>query len=849
VKLTAGVHLGPYEILAPLGAGGMGEVYSARDTRLGRTVAVKILPGKFADDAKLKIRFENEAKAISALSHPHICALYDVGPDYLVMEYCEGKTLAQRIAHGPLPIEQVIDYGIQIAGALEKAHRSGIIHRDLKPSNIIITKSGLKLLDFGLATQHANSPPDVSTEEGKIAGTVQYLAPELLHGKQADARSDIFALGLVLYEMAAGKPAFSGTSKASVIAAILDRHPAPVESSAPLDRIIRSCMAKDPDERIQNANDVKLQLRWLADDKPPEHAHMPRRRRAVTAALVGVLLVAAAAIVAAVVLQRRLAVAEQPIHTALVLPKGMALAPIHAGIVALSPDGRRVAMTVGTMEKSALAVSDLRTGETKMLAGSESATYPFWSPDSRQIGFFAQGKLKTIEAGGGAVQILCDVTSARGGAWSTRGAIVFTPGAAMSMFKVSEGGGTPVAITNVRKGRSHRFPSFLPDGRTFLYVEQDATGIDASTLYAGSIDGNLEKRIIDDASNAAFVDGRLLFIRNRNLVAQQFDAAKLAVSGVPVPIGESVEFFRNRDLGNFSATAQRLVYIPAVTVPRQIVSVDPKSGLSEPIGAPGQYDILDLSRDGRKIALRVGADPTDIWIMQLDRGIPTRVTFTNAYFISGVFSPDGNRLAYTAAGGGAVGVIIQSLDSNAAETVLKTEARGGLTSWSADGRQILIDLGHNEKLHSIDSLDIRQHRVTPLLASAADELDPVLSPDDRWLAYSSDASGSWQIYITPFPALDRKWQISSDIGTYPWWSPDGRKIFFIGRGKLNVVEMRDGTPPEFSVPSTLPVSFDETLNTGYAVTPGGKIITTRPAGEPVTRSIHLITNWTTLLPR
>ncbi|MEA2162398.1 MAG: eukaryotic-like serine/threonine-protein kinase [Thermoanaerobaculia bacterium] len=830
----------------------MGEVYAARDSRLGRKVAVKILSAEFANNERLRIRFENEAKAISALNHPHICALYDVGPDYLVMEYCEGKTLAQRITQGALPIEQVVEYGMQIAGALEKAHRAGIIHRDLKPSNIMITKSGLKLLDFGLAKQRTDSSPDESTvqqvtEEGKILGTIQYMAPELLHGKNADARSDIFALGLVLYEMATGKPAFSGASKASLIAAILEHEPPHIESSAPLDRLIRACLAKDPDERIQNANDVKLQLRWLAGSDEQLMRNSPSRWKAATALIV----LAAAAVLWALYLRRPSVTVERPTHTALALPAGTALASAMLGAIALSPDSKKVAMIIGPSEKTALAVHDLTTGETKTLAGTETASFPFWSPDSRQIAFFARGRLETINANGGVVQIVCAAPAGRGGAWSSRGVIVFTPGGNQPLFKVSEGGGTPVAITKLPRGCiSHRFPFFLPDGETFLYVSFEVNSI---FLYAGSIVRNLEKRIVDVGwANAAFADGRLLFMRDGiDLVAQRFDVSTLDAGGPLLPIAHSVDYYRLRHIGNFSATSRLLVYVPLVSEPRQIVSVDPKSGQAEPVGAPGQYTLVGLSRDGRKAAVAVG-DTRDISILTLGGGAPARATLTNAYDSDARFSPDGSRLAYYALRGHPA-IVIESLESGATETILECSPGllrliNRLSCWTADGQTLLLTSVSSDKHGDIESLDIHTHKLTTIIHSSANEIDPVLSPDDRWLAYSSDETGSPQVFVTPFPALGRKWQISSDTGVAPQWSRDGKKLYFVSSGKLNVVDVDLGIRPKFSAPLPLPVSVGLTFFYDYFLTPEGRIITTRPAGEPAPRSAHLITNWTALLP-
>ena len=531
------------------------------------------------------------------------------------------------------------------------------------------------------------------------------------------------------------------------------------------------------------------------------------------------------------------------------LPVGMTLGPPLSGAIALSPDSRKVAMIVGPPEKTALAVHDLTTGETRTLAGTEMASFPFWSPDSRQIGFFAQGKLKTIDPGRGVVQIVCDAPAGRGGSWSPRGVILFAPDVDKPLFKVSEGGGTRVQVTRAPKPQwSHRFPLFLPDGETFLYILREGAAMDPGALYAGSIAGNLEKRIADHASNLSYADGRLLFILNGNLVAQQFDAGKLAVDGPPIPIAEAVEYSNRRDLGNFSATGRTVLYVPAAAAPRQFVAVDPKTGQAEPIGRPGEYKLVDVSRDGKKAAVTVG-ESSDIWVMQLDRGIPTRATFTNASYVTALLSPDGNRLAFGASTG-RVELKIAALDGGGSETILQTEVPPVFGSWSADGRQIVVSINRVVTGGDVESLSVREHRLTPILHGAANETEPVLSPDDKWLAYVSNESCAAQIYVTSFPAARGKWQVSSDGGTTPQWTRDGRRLYFVSRGKLNVVEMRGGASPDFSLPTALPVSVERQIvfKPGYAPLPDGRILTTRPAGETVPQSIHIIANWTQLLP-
>ncbi|HET9793370.1 MAG TPA: protein kinase, partial [Thermoanaerobaculia bacterium] len=472
MTLPAGSRLGPYEVLSPIGAGGMGEVYKARDTRLERVVAVKVLPTDLAATPELKARFEREAKAVSALSHPHICALYDVGSEggveYLVMEYLEGETLEDRIGKGPLPVEQVLKLGTQIADALERAHRQGIVHRDLKPGNVMLTRSGVKLLDFGLAKSLApasglrddalsslptSAEPSRLTERGTIMGTFQYMSPEQLEGKDADARSDIFALGAVLYEMATGKKAFSGTSRASLISSILRDEPRPISAVVPMtppafDRVVRTCLAKDPDDRFQTAHDVKLQLEWIAEAGSPAGAPavvVSRRKSRERLAWI----VAGGAIVAALalagILARRSPAPARTVRAAIELPAGAAIEKQNASL-ALSPDGRMLAFVAeGSDGKTLIYLRALDSVATPVLAGTDDASYPFWSPDGRSLGFFADGKLKRIEVSGGAVQTICEAPQGRGATWGPDGTIVFTPNVFGAMERVPASGGTPVA--------------------------------------------------------------------------------------------------------------------------------------------------------------------------------------------------------------------------------------------------------------------------------------------------------------------------------------------------------------------------------------------------------------------
>ena len=663
MALTEGSRLGPYEILAPLGVGGMGAVFKARDTRLGRNVAIKVLPADYAHETQLKLRLEREARTISRLNDPHICTVYDIGDvdgtTYLVMEYLDGETLAERIARGPLPIRDVLRFGVEIAEGLGRAHAAGVVHRDLKPANIMITAAGAKLLDFGLARRvDAPTAVDVTeqrpvTEEGTIVGTPHYMAPEQLTGEEADPRSDIFALGAVLYEMLTGVRAFQGKTRTSIVSAVLGSDPPSPTLQQPqtpsaLEHVISLCLAKERGARWQSAADVAAELEWIRRTQSSAAGVTGQRSRArvVAAALVAVTVIALAAIGAAWWFERRAAAAEKPLRTDLLVSGQTSF--ITPGGIALSPDGTRLAFAEGPRGRNLITVRNLVSGETKSLVGTERASYPFWSADGSQIGFFADRKLKTIPADGGPVQVVCNAPRGRGGSWSHLGVIVFTPAILAPLFKVSEAGGAPVAVTTVGPRWTNRNPAFLPDGKTFLYVARDSEGMAMGDLYAGSTDGKLHKRIMTAASNAAYAGGRLFFVRNGDLFAQPFDPRSVSLTGTPVPIAGGVDHYNSRDLANFSVTENAVVYSSTTSPAMQVVVYDAAGQQVGAPGAAGEYHLLAVSDDGRNVALLVSQQSAgDIWTMDVARGVLTRVTFfdTSAEALTAVFSPDGRRIA------------------------------------------------------------------------------------------------------------------------------------------------------------------------------------------------------------
>src|SRR6266446_6849714 len=590
MSIDAGTKLGPYEILTPIGAGGMGEVYKAADTRLNRTVAIKVLPPHFSDNPEMKQRFEREAQTIAGLNHPNICTLYDVGrqdgTDFLVMEYLEGETLAQRLEKSPLPLAQVLQFGIQIADALDKAHRHGVVHRDLKPGNIMLTPSGAKLLDFGLAKAAvplaagatltaAATPSTPVTQEGTILGTFQYMSPEQIEGKELDGRSDIFSLGAVLYEMLIGQRAFPGKSQLSVASAILEKEPAPISAVKPMtppafDHAMRRCLAKDPEERWQTARDIAIELKWIAEAgsqlsaKTLDKQRSRNSGRLLLAALIGT---TAAALTLGILYARRPA-NDAPVARAYIrpMPDSSFIFTGTAAGFALSPDGRLLAYVASTPDgKSVLWVRPIDSSQAQPLVGTDGATYPFWSPDSRFIGFFAGGKLKKIESSGGPPFTICDASDGRGGTWNQEGDILLTPAVNTVIFRVSASGGPLIPVTTLDPSKNettHRWPYFLPDGRHFLYFTGSVFSPRetlTNSVLLGSLDSKESKLLLHSHTNAIYASGHILFMRQFTLMAQPFDTTSLQLTGDAVPIADPVQEGRSVSKNEFSASENGLL--------------------------------------------------------------------------------------------------------------------------------------------------------------------------------------------------------------------------------------------------------------------------------------------------
>ncbi|HET7705565.1 MAG TPA: protein kinase [Thermoanaerobaculia bacterium] len=890
MTVSEGTKLGPYEIVAPLGAGGMGEVWRAKDARLDREVAIKILPAGFSADPQLRARFDREAKTISQLNHPNVCSLFDVGHqdgiDFLVMELLDGESLADRLARGALPVDLVLRYGTEIASALGAAHRQGIIHRDLKPGNVMLTRSGAKLLDFGLAksgpllvsmpgtSRIADSPTEHRplTEQGTLIGTFQYMAPEQLEGQEADARTDIFAFGAVLYEMATGRRAFHGKNKTSLIASIVSGTPVPVSEVAPLtppalNHIIRKCLEKDPDDRWQSIHDVADQLRWIAEagSRAGEPAPVLARRR--TKLRMAWLLHAATAILAvAATLGVLRAMKERPriIRSSIIAPEGTRF-DNSSGPLALSPDGRRAAF-VATSEggKSMLWVRSLDALTAQPLAGTEDAAFPFWSPDSRFIGFFASGKLRRIDANGGPPQTIADAAGGgggRGGTWNRNGIIVFTPGTGDPIYRVPAAGGKPVAVTTLDTGRgetSHRFPEFLSDGEHFLYfVEARAHPGTASFDHAirlASIGSNRGAEVLRAHSPVRHTKGHLLFVRDKTLLAQPFDEDDLALRGEAVPVAENV-VGSTRYVAMFSVSDNGLLAIQSGTAGEvsTLVWMDRDGRDIETVGKPADYRQIALSHDEKRVAATIvdaKSNTTDIWVLDIDRGTATRLTFDPQDDFVPIWSVDDRRVYFTSARQGRGDVFWKSSSGTGVEHILVADPEWTmLTSISADGKLGAMTTNNIGKKTAWDIWlhDFATGKGRVLLETPFAENAPQLSRDGRWVAYHSSESGRNEVFVLSLEDDGGKWQISTDGGTRPLWSRGDKEIIFLGAdGKMMVVDVARSPRFTASVPRVLIEPRLRPLpGILWAISSDGqRILVNRDIEDRAAAPYSLIQNWT-----
>ena len=850
MEIANGTRFGPYEIVAPIGAGGMGEVYRARDTRLDRTVAVKILPGEFAHDAQFRSRFEREAKAISQLNHPNICTLHDVGDNYLVMEMLEGETLADRVSRGPLPLEQVLRYGAEIASALDRAHRAGIVHRDLKPGNVMITKSGAKVLDFGLAKSSGAIEVGLQdatvqrplTAEGTIVGTFQYMSPEQLDGQHVDHRSDIFALGAVLYEMATGHRAFDGKTKTSLIAAIVAAEPKPLRELQPLtpiafEHVVARCMAKDPDERWQSAADIATELEWIGESLGRESAAPKRTSRGwmyATAALVLALLAGGTFIAL------RPRAAEPRMTLSLAMPLHLFA---YYDNVTFSPDGNSIAFMGYQNSVQSLWVRSLDSAMPRQLPGTNNAALPFWSPDGKAIGFFADGKLKRILVEGGTPQVLADVPYPAGGAWSPSGVIIYNASYIGGLMRVDANGGKPQPLTKLLpREEAHRWPAFLPDGDHFLFLG-DASRTENHYLRVGSLRDGSTRDLMPGITNVQYAGGQLLFVRGGSLIAQPFDAKKLAVSGEPRVIAEQIETTWQNHRYEFAASSNgRLIYRSA-SLNSQLTWLDRTGRELEKAGEPHRMNFFRLSPDQKRIAFGIvdnDGRSDDIWLLDRARNVSTRFTFDPAADDSPVWTFDSSRLAFFSLRE-KQGDAFMAAVANPPSVQKLTDTEGGNfygTSFTPDGESLVGDYNTDNRI-DVRICNLRTREIKPYISLPFDVRTAIVSPDGAMIAYVSTESGRAEVYAEKFPSHEWRRQISTNGGDLPRWRGDSKELFFIA-ASLEVMSA-DVTKED---PSPHALFLLGNIN-GFDVSADGqRFLTARPVDDPVRVPLTFVTNWT-----
>jgi serine/threonine protein kinase/WD40 repeat protein len=831
---------------------------------------------------------EREARAISSLNHPNICQLYDIGSengaDYLVMELLEGETLAERLRRGPVALEQVYRIGMGIAEALETAHRQAIVHRDLKPGNIMLTKAGIKLMDFGLAKPlggHAASaasatPPSFTalatisgpspisplTTAGTVVGTIQYMSPEQIEGKEADARSDIFALGAVLYEMAAGKRPFEGKSQISLASSILEKDPEPICSIQPqappaFEHLVKTCLKKNPDERFQSAQDIKLELDWIAAEKSVPRAVFPVRPSKTKGRLFWGLIAAALVLGALAGQLFDRALAPRSIRTA-INPPGQTtlnLTGDFAGPPVLSPDGTLLAFSAtGSEGKTALWVRPMDSLDAHMLPDTEGAIFPFWSPDSRSLGFFAGAKLKTIEITSSSAQVLADAPFGRGGAWGASGMIVFAPNTQVPLMRVTASGGAPVSTTSLEQAQhtSHRWPFFLPDGKHFLYlaIHHDPSKSANDTLFYASLDGRENRPLLHTRANAIYAAGYLLFARDDQLMAQAFDPASGRLKGTPRAVVRGMA--NDVTTWHMAASASDdglLVTGSGGSADWQLVWVNRGGKQILPIA----NKLLNLqearvSPQGDRVALQIDNAQADIWVLDLARGVRTRLTFGPVANQYPVWSPDGKWIAYASGRNGHSEIFRKPSDGSGGEELLLTESTSLITNdWSHDGKYVIYSRGMPGGNSEIWALPLEGQRKPFLLIPHSTfglGASGSISPNGRWIAYASDESGTLETYVAAFRGQG-KWQVSANGGSRPQWSRNGKELYYMDPTfTLFAVPVKEVNGAlEFGSAQML-ISNWSAPQVFYDVFPDGKRILLDRVSQQVNQSVTVLTNFT-----
>ena len=881
MTLTPGTKLGPYEIAAPLGKGGMGEVYRARDPRLGRDVAIKALPAAFAQDPERLARFEREAKLLASLSHPNVGAIYGLeeveGQRYLVLELVEGETLSARLERGALPMDEALEVCRQIAAALESAHESGVVHRDLKPGNVMLTPSGVvKVLDFGLAkagAAGASSDPGLSasptmtyaaTGAGVILGTAAYMSPEQARGKSVDKRTDIWSFGCVQFECLAGQQCFAGETVSDLIARILQVEPEwdalPAKTPTRVRALLKRCLDKDAKRRLRDIGDARIEIEDVIAQRTSSSsmaagstAH-PRQRRGVQLAMV-----IAAAVVGVVATRGTQALfdrapAATPVRFEVPEPDGMTMDFDGAQSV-LSPDGKSLVFVASDSARARLWVRSLDNTTARPLEGTEDATLPFWSADSRHVGFFTRTKMRRVPVGGGDVEDLCDVKRARGGTWNRQDVIVYAPTSDGVLYRIPAGGGDPVAITTLDSTRhetAHRFPTFLPDGQHYLFsVLPPKDG--KFEIDAGELGSTRRERVLTAGSGAVYSEpGYLLYLRNGAIAAQRFNPRSRKVAGEPVTLREAVSGTSFSGGPGFSASRSGAIAYSTLRLPSTRLVWNDLAGreIGRAPVEPSSYVNMELSPDNRRVTLmRLMSNlDSEIWIGDLDRGVVTRLSQEPGTCESAHWSPDGTKIAYLVGMLGPQRVVIRDASgAGPVETYLESDPTfKELYGWSPDGRMLVFGRQDPATRWDLWLLPLEgDHTPRRYLNTPFNDQGGQISKDRRWMAYTSDESGRPEGYVQSFPAAGAKYQVTNGGGGIFAWSSDGRKLGFGLNSKPNTAMVADVVPgSEFRLgPMSIFCSVPKDALTARPASDWKRLLTLMPAGKPPVNTTTVVLDW------
>jgi serine/threonine protein kinase/Tol biopolymer transport system component len=885
MTIAPGTRLGSYEVVAQIGAGGMGEVYRAHDTKLARDVAIKVLPANFVNDPERLSRFQREARMLAALNHTNIGTIHGLeqsgGTTYLVMELVSGETLAERVKTGPLPIEEALKIAVQIAEALEAAHEKSIIHRDLKPANVKVTPEGkVKVLDFGLAKAFtgdgANDDPSNSptlsaaaTMQGTILGTAAYMSPEQARGKSVDKRTDIWAFGCVVYELLTGKQAFHGESTTEILAAVLRGEPdwqaLPETTPLSIRVLLRRCLQKEMNKRARDAGDARIEIEEalatpvtveLTTAAPTKGFHALGRRALILS--VGIFFLGAAiAGIAVWNVKPTLSPTPQVVSRfTITLPQGQQLAGLYSGpALALSPDGTRLAYIARQGGVQQLYLRAMDSLESTPIPDTEGAVNPFFSPDGQWVGFFAGGKLKKIPVSGGSALTLGNAAYTDGASWGSRAMIAFPPTAASALQQVSDAGGTLQPLTRLEKGEvSHRWPEFLPGGKAVLFAAAN-DGINyANTEVAVQSVGTGERtNLIQGGTQPRYApSGHLVYVQRGSLMAMPFDPQQLTATGTAVPVVGGVLQTASSGAAQYAISATgSLVYVPGgVQSPQSRLVWVSRNGAEQPVAAPmHSYFVPRLSPDGRRVAVAIWEQETQIWQYDLSRDTLTRFTFEGSANFNPAWTVDGRRIAFDSNKEGPLNIFWQLADgSGGAERLTTSQYINAPMSWSPDGQLLSFTEVNPTTGLDIWMLGIGDRKAQPFLQTPFNEGAARFSPDGRWVAYVSDESGGFEVYVQPYPGPGGKWQISTEGGTEPVWNPNGRELFYRSGNKMMAVDI--ATQPSFTAgkPRML---FDRRYESppfpiaNYDVSPDGqRFLMLKPnEQETAPTQINVVLNW------